>query len=126
MRKVLNELHGRIDTGVIIWITNITGKIDCIFSAFLRPIPGSIVIGPSSLFPRDIQIDVISMYFIFARTFDLVRSFLYLFFFFFFVVTDLSHFLISNDLRLAKSLQICLHYVLKFKRPLEIYEAFTH
>ena len=28
--KVLIELYGPIDTGVIIWITNIIGKIDCI------------------------------------------------------------------------------------------------
>ena len=28
--KVLIELYGPIDTGVIIWITNIVGKIDCI------------------------------------------------------------------------------------------------
>ena len=33
--KVLIELYGPIDTGVIIWTTNIIGKIDCI--AFYLP-----------------------------------------------------------------------------------------
>ena len=77
--KVLIELYGPTDTGVIIWITNIIGKIDCISfcSVFRLSISGSIVIGPFSLFPRDIQIDVMSMYSIFARTFDLVRSFFF-------------------------------------------------
>ena len=84
--KVLIELYGPIDTGVIIWITNIIGKIDCISfcSVFRLSISGSIVIGPFSLFPRDIQTDVMSMYFIFARTFDLVRSFFFYLFIFFF------------------------------------------
>ena len=120
MRKVLIELYSRINTGVIIWLTNITGKKDCVCFYLPFPLlstPGSIVIGPSSLFPRNIQIDIISMYFIFAR-FDLVRSFFYIFFSF---VTDrqlnteLPHFLISNDVRLPKSLQICLHYVLTIR-----------
>ena len=84
--KVLIELYGPIDTGVIIWITSIIGKIDYLFllSSVFRSQVRSLS-GLSHFFPRDIQIDVISMYFIFARTFDLVRSFFFFFFFFFFL-----------------------------------------
>ena len=125
---MLIELYRVEQTQVSYWITNITGKIDCVsfylpFSACLLSIPGSIIIRPSLLFPRDIQIDLISIYFIFY--------FYFFFFFFFFGNRSATQnwpfsFLISNNLRFAKRWQICLHYVLKFKRPLEIYEAFTH
>ena len=81
--EVLIELYGPIDTGVIIWITSIIGKIDYLFlsSVFRSQVQSSS--GLSHFFPRDTQIDVISMYFIFARTFDLVRSFFFFFFFLF-------------------------------------------
>ena len=105
--KVLIELYRPTDTGVIIWTTNIIGKIDYI-AFYLLSIPGSIVIWPFSLFPRDIHIDVISMYFIFTRTFDLVSIFFFPFFYFSVtdrqVRTDLSQFLMPNNLRLANSL----------------------
>ena len=80
---MLIELYGPIDTGVIIWITNIIGKIDCI-SFYLPSFDPRFDRHRAFLtfFPRDIQIDVISMYFIFARTFDLVRIFFFFFFFF--------------------------------------------
>ena len=78
--KVLIELYGPIDTGVIIWITNIIGKIDYLFLSSVFRSQVRSLSGLSHFFPRDIQIDVISMYSIFARTFDLVRSFFFFFF----------------------------------------------
>ena len=78
-------------------------------SIFLLSIPGSIIIRLFFHFFQEIFIlTLYSMYFVFARTFDLVSSFF--FFFFFFSVTDrqlrtdLSQFLMPNDLRLANSL----------------------
>ena len=84
--KVLIELYGPIDTGVIIWITNIIGKIGYLFLSSVFRSQVRSLSGLSHFFPRDIQIDVISMYFIFARTFDLVHSFFFFLFFCFFVL----------------------------------------
>ena len=44
MRKVLIERYGPVDTGVIIWITNIIGKIDCI--SFYLPLDFRLAIDP--------------------------------------------------------------------------------
>ena len=105
--KVLIELYGPIDTGVIIWITNIVGKIDCI--SFYLP----------SFDPR---FDHHRAFLTFSKRYSNWRYIYvfyfcshiwfraqFFFFFFFFVTdrqlkTDLSHFLIPNDLRLSKSL----------------------
>ena len=78
--KVLIELYGPIDTGVIIWITNIIGRLYLFLSSVFRS-----QVRSSSGLPHFFQeifkltLYLLSMYFIFARTFDLVRSFFFFF-----------------------------------------------
>ena len=87
--KVLIELYGPIDTGVIIWITNIIGKIDCI--SFYLP-------SFDSRFGRYLAFLIFSKrysnwryiyVFYFCSHIDLVSRFFYFcFFFFFFFFSD--------------------------------------
>ena len=141
MRKVLIELYCVEQTQVSYWLTNIIGKIDCLsFSlpfplVFFRP-----QVRSSSGLPHSFQkIFKLTLYlcilFLLAHLILYGNVvFLYLFFFFFLFISFFFFFFVIDrqlktdlsDLRLANTLQICLHYVLKFKRPLEIYEVFTH
>ena len=79
--KVLIEIYCPIDTGVIIWITNIIGKIDCI--PFYLPSFDPRFDHHQAFFHVFQEIFILtlySMYFVFARTFDLVSSFFFFFF----------------------------------------------
>ena len=109
--KVLIELYGPIDTGVIIWITNIIGKIDCI-SFYLPSFDPRFDRHRAFLTfsKRYSNWHYIYVFYFFSHIWSRAQFFFSFFFFFFFLVTDrqlktdLSHFLIPNDLRLAKSL----------------------
>ena len=144
---MLIELYRVEQTQASYWITNITGKID--YVSFYLPFPlvffRSQVQSSSGLpyfFQEIFKLTVylfilfllahLILFFISIFFFFFFFFFIYLFIFFFFFGNRSAtqncpvSFLISNNLRFAKRLQICLHYVVKFKRPLEIYEAFTY